>query len=134
MAASSTSTTSSRRASRSGIDLGSRQIDGAAWSPDDSLIAAVDTEGNLKVWSLAEDKLMVTARIYRAAPAAAEGEEEDAGGHLRRMLWLPGSDAVAIATSAGEVVVVAIDETAWLARARGVFGIAAPVELSCAGG
>ena len=90
MAASSTSTTSSRRARRSRIDLGSRQIDGAAWSPDDSLIAAVDTEGNLKVWSLAEDKLMVTARIYRAGPAGAESEEEDAGGHLRRMLVAAG--------------------------------------------
>ena len=89
MAASSISTTSSRPASRMRIDLGSRQIDGAAWSPDDALIAAVDTEGNLKVWSLAEGKLMVTARIYRAGPPGADPAEEDEGGHLRRMLWLP---------------------------------------------
>ena len=39
------------------IDLGSRQIDGAAWSPDDTMVAAVDTEGNLKAWSLAENRL-----------------------------------------------------------------------------
>jgi WD40 repeat protein len=116
------------------IDLGSRQIDGAAWSPDGSLIAAVDTEGNLKVWSLAEGKLMVTARIYRTGPPGADPAEEDEGGHLRRMLWVPDSTSVAIATSAGEVVVVAIDEAAWLARARAVFGIAAPVEQSAAGG
>ena len=44
------------------------------------------------------------------------------------------SSAVAIATSAGEVVVVAIDETAWLARARSVFGIAAPVEQTAPAG
>lgn len=111
------------------IDLGSRQIDGAAWSPDDSLIAAVDTEGNLKVWSLAGNELMVTARIYRTAPAGVDGVEE-AGGHLRRMLWLPDSSSVAIATQRGEVVVAAIDQAAWLARARSVFGIAAPVEQS----
>ena len=110
------------------IDLGSRQIDGAAWSPDDSLIAAVDTEGNLKVWSLALNELMVTARIYRNGPPAADGEEEDKGGHLRRMLWLPDRPAVAIATSAGEIVVVTLDPAAWLSRARSVFGIAAPIE------
>src|SRR5690606_12160380 len=46
------------------IDLGSRQIDGAAWSPDDTRIASVDTEGNLRLWSLADGKLMATARIY----------------------------------------------------------------------
>jgi WD40 repeat protein len=108
------------------IDLGSRQIDGAAWSPDGGRIAAVDTEGNLKVWSLAEGKLVVAARIY---PAAADGEEED-GGHLRRMTWLPGSDSIAIATAAGEVVVVSLDPAAWLARARAVFGLAVPVEQS----
>ena len=108
------------------IDLGSRQIDGAAWSPDDSLVAAVDTEGNLKVWSLSEGKLMATARIYRTPPAGTDGEDDE-GGHLRRMLWLPDSSAVAIATAAGEVVVVAIDEAAWLTRARSVFGVAAPV-------
>jgi WD40 repeat protein len=116
------------------IDLGSRQIDGAAWSPDDTLIAAVDTEGNLKVWSLAEGKLLVTSRIYRTGPPGTDPAEEDEGGHLRRMLWLPDSSSVAIATSAGEVVVVAIDEAAWLARARSVFGIAAPVEASAPAG
>jgi WD40 repeat protein len=114
------------------IDLGSRQIDGAAWSPDDTRIAAVDTEGNLKVWSLADGKLMATARIY-GATADPESEDE-AGGHLRRMTWLPGSDAVAIATAAGEVVVVTLDEAAWLARARSVFGLAAPVEQSAPAG
>jgi hypothetical protein len=116
------------------IDLGSRQSDGGAWSPDDSLIAAVDTEGNLKVWSLPESELMVTARVYRTAPAGAEGAEEDEGGHLRRILWLPGLSSVAVATAAGEVVVVAIDQAAWLARARSVFGLATPVEQSAPAG
>lgn len=110
------------------IDLASRQIDGAAWSPDDGRIAAVDTEGNLKVWSLAEEKLAASARIYGAV--AADGSDEEDGGHLRRMTWLPASEAVAIATAAGEVVVVSLDPAAWLARARAVFGIAAPVEQS----
>ena len=92
----------------------------------------MDTEGNLKVWSLTDEKLMATARIY-GATADPESEEE-AGGHLRRMMWLPGADAVAIATAAGEVVVVTLDEAAWLARARSVFGLSAPVEQSAPAG
>ncbi len=100
------------------IDLDSRQIDGAAWSNDDSLIAAVDTEGNLKVWSLVEERMLVSVRIYAAGDSGQAGQ-------LRRMLWLPDRPAVAIASSAGEVVIVTIDAAAWLARARSVFGIAA---------
>jgi hypothetical protein len=46
------------------------------------------------------------------------------------MLWLPESSSVAVATAAGEVVVVTIDQAAWLARARSVFGLTAPVEQS----
>ena len=113
------------------IDLGSRQIDGAAWSPDDSRIAAVDTEGNLKVWSLAEGRLTVSARVYGGG-ADPEDEEEEIGGHLRRMAWLPDSASVAVATAAGEVVVVTLDEAAWLARARAVFGLPDPVETVAA--
>ena len=43
------------------------------------------------------------------------------------MLWLPDRPAVAIATSAGEVAVVTLDQAAWLARARSVFGLPEPV-------
>ena len=104
------------------IDTGARQIDGAAWSPDDAKVAAVDTDGNLKVYSVADGRLWAAAQIY---PTGA-GDDDD-GAHLRRMLWLPGSSAVAIATSAGEVAVVTLDQPAWLARARSVFGLPEPV-------
>jgi WD40 repeat protein len=109
------------------IDLDSRQIDGAAWSADDSLIAAVDTEGNLKVWSLTDGKMLVSVRIYLAGRPASDDDAGQAS-HLRRMLWLPGRPAVAIASSAGEVVIVTIDTTAWLDRARSVFGLGAAAQ------
>ncbi|MBN9021333.1 MAG: hypothetical protein J0H08_04410, partial [Rhizobiales bacterium] len=114
------------------IDFGSRQVDGAAWSPDDGRIAAVDTEGNLKVFSLAEERLVLDVRVYGGGAGAPDGEEE--GGHLRRMRWLPDGDRVAIATAAGEVVIMTLDEAAWLARARSVFGLAAPAEQSAPAG
>jgi WD40 repeat protein len=103
------------------IDLGSRQIDGAVWSPDDSLIAAVDTDGNLKVWSFADGGLLAWVKVYPTGGRSAD--DRDPAGHLRRMLWLPDRQAVAIATSAGAVVIVTHDPAAWLARARSVFGL-----------
>ena len=104
------------------IDTGARQIDGAAWSPDDAQVAAVDTEGNLKVYTVADGRLWATAQIY-----PPDAGDEETGAHLRRMLWLPGSSSVAIATAAGEVAVVVLDQAAWLARARSVFGLPEPV-------
>ena len=102
------------------IDLGSAQIDGAAWSPDDKQIAAVDTDGYLKVWSLANNAMFVSVRLRGPEPPDAETGIGPFG-HLRHMLWLPGRQAVAIATSSGKVVIVAIDPAAWTARVRSVF-------------
>ncbi len=110
------------------IDLGSAQIDGAAWSPDDKLIAAVDTDGYLKIWSLADAAMFVSVRLRGPEPPAA-----DTGigpfGHLRRMVWLPDRQAIAIATSSGKVVIAGIDPAGWIARARSVF----PAEHAPAG-
>ena len=102
------------------IDLGSTQIEGAAWSPDDRMIAAVDNDGMLKVWSLADDALSVSVRLRGPEPPAADTGTGPFG-QLHRMVWLPDRQAIAIATSSGKVVVATLDPAAWIARARAVF-------------
>ncbi|MCP4383687.1 MAG: TIR domain-containing protein [Hyphomicrobiales bacterium] len=101
------------------IDLDSAQIDGAAWTTDDRMIAAVDTEGRLKVWSIADDGILVSVPVRGAERLGAD--EPGHFGHLRRMTWLSDDSSIAVATSSGKVVVAKLDPVAWRERITTVF-------------
>jgi WD40 repeat protein len=96
------------------------QSEGAGFSPDGKLIAAVDTEGKLHVWSFAnrdDSEVFAFVKVY---PDEFRGQASEAT-HLRRLAWLPELSAIAIASSRGEVELVSYDVQAWIHRAQTVF-------------
>jgi WD40 repeat protein len=106
------------------IGLGGAQIVGAAWSPDDQLIAAVDTEANLKVWSVEEGEMFVSIKV-RSIDAGVEGAGAEEFARPRRIVWLPDGATIATGSSVGQAIIVKLDADAWLARAKSVFPPAA---------
>jgi WD40 repeat protein len=96
------------------------QSEGAGFSPDGKLIAAVDTEGRLHVWTYAgdgESEEFATVKVY---PDELLGQSAQPT-YLRRLTWLPEISAIAIASTRGEVKLVSYDVLAWVQRARSVF-------------
>lgn len=96
------------------------QSEGAGFSPDGKLIAAVDTEGKLYIWSFAGrdgSEVFASAKVY---PDEIFSQASGAT-HLRRLTWVPELSALAIASSRGEVKLVSYDVSAWRRRAQSVF-------------
>jgi WD40 repeat protein len=102
------------------LDIGA-ESEGAGFSPDGKLIAAVDTEGKLHIWSFAADEadsdVFASVKVY---PDELVGQASEAT-HLRRLAWLPELSAIVIASSRGEVKIISYDVSAWRLRAQSVF-------------
>jgi WD40 repeat protein len=101
------------------LDMG-EQSEGAGFSPDGKLIAAVDTEGSLHIWSCANNggaEVFATAKVYPEELLEQDSEPT----YLRRLTWLPELSAIAIASSRGEVKIISYDVAAWRRRAKSVF-------------
>ena len=93
------------------------QTEGAAFSPDDMQIAAVDIAGKLHIWLFPSDELFAAAEVY---PKALRGEDAPPV-HLDRLTWLPELSSIALSTSIGEVKLISYDVAAWRSRGQKVF-------------
>ncbi|MGE5260139.1 MAG: TIR domain-containing protein [Actinomycetota bacterium] len=94
------------------------QSEGAGFSPDGKLIAAVDTEGRLHIWTYADgdSRPFATVKVYADELLGQTSQPT----YLRRLTWLPEMSAIAIASTRGEVKLVSYDVLAWVQRARSV--------------
>ena len=101
------------------LDIGA-DCEGAGFSPDGKLIAAVDTEGMLYIWSFVDEVDSDVFASVKAYPDELFDQASEAT-HLRRLAWLPELSAIAIATSRGEVKIISYDVSAWRQRAQSVF-------------
>jgi WD40 repeat protein len=100
---------------------GGAQIESASFSPDDQRVAAVNAEGYLHVWSLAQREIDFSVKVYPdTAPESASGRDARPA-HLRKLVWLPELRAIAVSTARGEVKLISTDVEEWLARARSLF-------------
>jgi WD40 repeat protein len=97
----------------------SPQIEGAAFNADASMTASVSADGFLDIRMPGDAATFATVKVYpnEGRPGADDGRTF----HLRRLTWLPEYDAIAIATSSGEIKVVSHDVAAWQRRLRMVF-------------
>jgi WD40 repeat protein len=97
---------------------GSKDIDGAAFGPDDRLIFAVSGDAILHIWSFSE-----RCEIVASAPLLPPSGRTAAGApqyHRRHLVVIPELGAVAVTISTNEVRLVSIDPNAWLKRAHAV--------------
>jgi WD40 repeat protein len=96
---------------------GSQQLDSAAFSPDDTVVAAISKDAVLYFWSLTAgcDLLasapppMLDADSTRAASLTA---------HRRHLVFVPDLKAIAMTTSTRRVLLISFDPQAWLERVR----------------
>lgn len=92
---------------------GSRQLDGAGFGPDDTLVAAVSQDAVLHLWSLND-----RCEILASAPLPA-ADRKGRGVALRpHLVAIPALQALAVTTSDRRVLLISLDVNTWLARAH----------------
>ena len=94
------------------LETGADQVHAAAFSPDGNFVAAIDNAGRLQVWQGARLQRYATLWL-RNEPGRVGNDAFGVLGALRRLVWLPDSRRVAIATQSGVVVVIAVPVDEW---------------------
>jgi WD40 repeat protein len=98
---------------------GSQQLDGAGFSPDDSVVAAVSKDAILHIWSLSDRcEILASAPL----PVFTDGTQRNVGGpsHRRHLIFVSALGVVAVTASTRKVMLISFDAQAWLRRARSI--------------
>ena len=95
---------------------GSQQLDAAAFSPDDRVVAAISADAVLYLWSLGADCSILASAPLLVANDASRSAGQTA--HRRHLIFLPDLKTIAVTASTREVTLIAFDPDAWLQRVR----------------
>jgi WD40 repeat protein len=89
------------------LDTGADQVNGAGFSPDGRLVAAIDNVNRLHLWSVPDRQPQATLWLQHE-PGRVPSDALGRLGPLRSLAWLPDSRRIAIAAQSGVVVVVTL--------------------------
>ncbi|MCC0016702.1 MAG: TIR domain-containing protein [Rhodobiaceae bacterium] len=104
---------------RLALDTGDRDVKTVAFSPDGALLAALLSNGKLYIWRWSDgsaERFAVTQAVPERSIAGQSASRRRAASWLA---WA-GTKTLAIATAAGRVQILSLDEVAWIARAKGL--------------
>jgi WD40 repeat protein len=100
---------------------GSQQLDDAAFSPNDKLVAAVSRDAVLHLWELNE-----SCEILASAPLPLFiGDAQKFGNrtaHRRHLVFVPSIGAIAVIASTRQVLMISFDPRVWLGRVISLVG------------
>jgi WD40 repeat protein len=100
---------------------GERQLDGAAFSSEGNILAAISSDATLYVWHASSGCDLVA---YASLPSLHAGLEHAM--HRPRLIALPGLNAFAITDSSSRVLLFPTDPKLWLTRAKEITTLSEP--------
>ena len=92
---------------------GERQLDGAAFSGDGSILAAVSSDATIYVWQLSN-----RCDLLASAALPSLDTRQERAAHRPRLISIPSLTAFAVTDSSARVLFFSADPKHWLTRAK----------------